>query len=303
VAQLIQWQSLQADAGVTCTFESRSFGATRCERVAAGVVRAATSHFPDIPVGVVRVIVSFRPGVRYRVPRQARPITGHRNRLPLPICTANAQNAVNPIDSYDSVMYELPETAVADLLRLGYGVNEADSCGQFLLTVACSRLQLQNVLRLLSSGAHTEVRNPDGNTPLLCAIDVSQHDPGAACDLVKALIDAGADIEARGWMDKTPFLKACSRGCLDILKLLVSRGCNIHAEARDRVNTSGLGFASISHQRVVSAICTESVSVVRNCGMTDSRTHALRVVSRSSVEAIGESAFRFAFGAARLGIG
>jgi ankyrin repeat protein len=152
---------------------------------------------------------------------------------------------MNPIDSYDSVMYELPDTAVSDLLRLGYGVNQSDSCGQFLLTVACGRLQVQSVLLILSLGANTELRDPNGNTALLCAIDVSQHNPVAAYEIVKALIDAGADIEARGWMDKTPFLKACSRGCLEILQLLVSQGSNIHAEARDMINTSGADLAKI----------------------------------------------------------
>ena len=154
---------------------------------------------------------------------------------------------MNPIDSYDSVIYELPDSAVADLLRLGYDVNQADSCGRFLLTVACSRLQLQSVLLLLSSGANTELRDSDGNTALLCAIDVSHHNPAAAYDIAKTLIAAGANIEARGYMDETPFLKACSRGCLEILQLLVSRGCNIHAEARDVVNASGPDLASIFH--------------------------------------------------------
>ena len=173
------------------------------------------------------------------------PNTGHRNlvNIAYPICQST--NAMNPIDSYDSVLYELPDTAVADLLRLGYGVNQADSCGRFLLNVACSRLQLQNVLLLLSSGANTELRDPDGNTALLCAIDVSHHNPVAAYEIVTALINAGADIEARGWMDKTPFLKACTRGCLEILQLLVSRGCDIYAEARDVTNTSGPELASI----------------------------------------------------------
>src|SRR5581483_218851 len=102
----------------------------------------------------------------------AAPDTGTRYHR---VSTLPITNAVNPIDSYDSVIYALSDTGVADLLRLGYGVNQADSCGQFLLTVACSRLQVQNVLLLLSSGANTELRDPDGNTALLCAIDVSQH--------------------------------------------------------------------------------------------------------------------------------
>ena len=132
-----------------------------------------------------------RPVAEFRIYRS---VAAHRPPEPATIAYLLCQstNAVNPIDSYDSVIYD-----------------------------------------------------SDGNTALLCAIDVSQHNPVAAHEIVKALIDAGADIEARGWMDKTPFLKACSRGCLDILQLLVSRGCNIHAEARDVVNTSGPDLASI----------------------------------------------------------
>lgn len=34
-------------------------------------------------------------------------------------------------------------------------------------------------------------------------------------------------------MNKTPFLKACSRGDLELLKLLVARGCDVHAVATD----------------------------------------------------------------------
>lgn len=41
---------------------------------------------------------------------------------------------MDPIDSYDAAMYELPDTAVADLLEQGYGVNQADSCGQLPVT-------------------------------------------------------------------------------------------------------------------------------------------------------------------------
>ena len=73
---------------------------------------------------------------------------------------------------------------------------------------------------------------------MLCVIDYSHHNPTIVYDVVKALLAAGADIEIRGCMDKTPFLKACTRGCLDILKLLVSAGSDIHAVtfAPDSVN-------------------------------------------------------------------
>jgi uncharacterized protein len=222
--------------------ESRSSGAIPSEGAAAGV--ETSDHVGESCWSAVRRSSAFGQERNSKC-FAAMPNTGHQNPATIAYLLCQSTNAVNPIDSYDSVIYELPDTGVADLLRLGFGVNQADSCGRFLLTVACSRLRLHSVLLLLSSGANTELREPDGNTALLCAIDVSQHNPVAAHEIVKALIDAGADIEARGWMDKTPFLKACSRGCLENLQLLVSRGCDIHAEARDVVNTSGPDLASI----------------------------------------------------------
>ena len=140
---------------------------------------------------------------------------------------------MEPIDSYDSVLYALPDSGVACLLEYGYGVDQTDACGEYMLTMACQRLQSPGVNLLLSLGADTNCKNAEGNTPLLCAIDVSHHNAPIALEIVKALLAAGADIEARGYMDKTPFLKACSRGCVDILKLLVSSGCDIHAEAKE----------------------------------------------------------------------
>jgi ankyrin repeat protein len=43
----------------------------------------------------------------------------------------------------------------------------------------------------------------------------------------------GADLEIRGYMEKTPFLKACSRGCLPMVELLVRLGANIRAVVDD----------------------------------------------------------------------
>jgi len=152
-------------------------------------------------------------------------------------------NQSTPFDNYASVMYELPDCAVTDILGLGYGVNQPDSFGKFLLIIACQRLAVADVSLLLSSGADTEVRESDGDTPLISAIDISHHNPSAALTIVKALVAAGANLEARGYMGKTPFLKACSRGCLEILQLLVEQGCNV--EARDAEGMSGQSMAGI----------------------------------------------------------
>lgn len=124
-------------------------------------------------------------------------------------------------------------TELEELLDSGVGVNDPDETDEYMLSAACARLQAESVRLLLSRGADANVQNSEGDTPLLTTIDVVGHNPAAALEIARILLDAGADIEKRGYMDKTPFLKACSRGDLEMLKLLAARGCNVDAVATD----------------------------------------------------------------------
>ncbi len=148
--------------------------------------------------------------------------------------------------SYEMLLHDLPHSEVKVRFGSGFDVNAPDPYGSFLLTSACEQLQPENVRYFISLGANLNCRNLFGDTPLLCAIDIAHHNPAAAYEIAGALISAGADIEARGYMDKTPFLKACSRGCLDILRLLVASGCDINAVVTDLGHSaSGIEFANI----------------------------------------------------------
>ena len=114
-----------------------------------------------------------------------------------------------------------------------------------MLTVASYRLQVESVHLLLDSGANPNVHNTEGDTPLLCAIDCVAHDPPAALAIVESLVRAGANPEERGYMDKTPFLKACSRGSLEMVELLVRLGADPHATVNDGGTLDGAAFAEI----------------------------------------------------------
>ena len=110
---------------------------------------------------------------------------------------------------------------------------------------ACDMLDADCVRTLIATGVNLECRSREANTPLLCAIDVVHLKPSAALEIAKLLLAAGADTEARGYMNKTPFLKACSRGNLEMLQLLVENGCDIHAVSNDLESVSGREFAEI----------------------------------------------------------
>lgn len=149
-------------------------------------------------------------------------------------------------ESYQLLLWDLPAKGLEELLASGLAIDVPDQSGDFLLTVACHRLQAESVALLLASGASPNVQNPDLDTPLLCAIDCVEHNPEAALHVVKLLIEHGADLEKRGYMEKTPFLKACSRGNLEMVKLLALSGADVSAKANDiGGDIGGQEFASI----------------------------------------------------------
>ena len=141
--------------------------------------------------------------------------------------------------------WDLAPERMSELLSQGVKVNAPDEFGDYLLTEACRRLEVETVRQLLGVGAAVNCQNAERNTPILCAIDVVHHNPVAAAEIVQMLANAGADLEIRGYMDKTPFLKACSRGDLPMVQLLVHLGANVKAVVDDRGILDGLDFADI----------------------------------------------------------
>lgn len=135
--------------------------------------------------------------------------------------------------SYQQLMWEGSDEAVAKLVERLADVNAPDQFGDHLLSCACKRLFANTVRQLVQRGADVDRRSQTQDTPLLCVIDHVHHNPSSARETATLLLDAGANIELRGYMDKTPFLKACSRGDLPMLRLLVERGCDIRARCSD----------------------------------------------------------------------
>lgn len=150
-----------------------------------------------------------------------------------------------PAVDHQQLIWDLPTERLRELLESGMPGNDPDDRGNYLLTVASHRLQVESVQLLLTVGADPNVQNADGDTPLLCAIDCVEHNPAAAIRIVESLVDAGADLELRGYLGKTPFLKACCRGSLPMIKKLVNLGADPQATVVDNDTIDGLAFAEI----------------------------------------------------------
>lgn len=151
---------------------------------------------------------------------------------------------MNSLD-YQRLVWDWPDDSIAAFLEGAVDLNAPDPSGDYLLTVACQRLHVSLVKRLLSTGADPNVQNADGDTPALCAVNCVSHDPDGAREIVSALAASGANLEVRGYMDKTPFLKACCRNDLAMIQLLVSLGADYRATVEDGGIINGAAFADI----------------------------------------------------------
>lgn len=119
---------------------------------------------------------------------------------------------------------------------------------------------------LIDAGAIVDARGADGTgeTPLHWA--ASSDD----ADVAAVLIDAGADIEAPGGSIGTPLDNAIGYGCMNVARLLVSRGARVeklwHAAALGQTSTlRSLLEASASPELVNQAFWHACAGGQRRC--------------------------------------
>ena len=131
------------------------------------------------------------------------------------------------------------------LVAAGAGVCGTCNCGNTCLIHAAYLGHAETVRYLV--GLHDVKVNHKGDddwSALLCAV-AQKH-----ADLVKVLIDAGADIETRDKESWTPLMYACKNGSQPIVKMLVEAGAEVRAAQKDGY-TSFIFAAGFGHTETV----------------------------------------------------
>mmetsp|Transcript_24250 Transcript_24250/g.29409 ORF Transcript_24250/g.29409 Transcript_24250/m.29409 type:complete len:457 (+) Transcript_24250:181-1551(+) len=115
---------------------------------------------------------------------------------------------------------------VALMVDNGADVNIQDDDGKTPLFVACSFNNVDVVQILLKvPGINLELGNNEGSRPLQFAAEAGY------IKVVRMLLDAGADIDAKGLNHQTALHEAVIGGHESIVRMLLSKGCDV--ELRD----------------------------------------------------------------------
>jgi FOG: Ankyrin repeat len=146
------------------------------------------------------------------------------------------RNGVAPL----MVAAELGMGGFSLLLEHGAKVNVADNAGKTPLMYAMNNRGLGTVAALLENGAKINARDKQGQTPLMYAIRLAQHDPirligdhvrakedqskQRYTELVKFLIDKGADVNARDSSGESPLAIAQRMERSEIVEALRKAG-------------------------------------------------------------------------------
>jgi hypothetical protein len=110
-----------------------------------------------------------------------------------------------------------------------------------LLATAAMRGDTHKVHCLLMAGANPNVPDKDRNTALHLALKEPRR--FHALELLEALLDCGADTEARNTKGQTPLHVACIIGNVELMEVLLRRGCSV--TKRDKKKKMAVEYALV----------------------------------------------------------
>ena len=144
---------------------------------------------------------------------------------------------------------------VRTLLEAGAPTQSQDIYGLTALHKAANRGRLEVVKVLLAASADPNLQSELGNTPLNNRL----HNLPEALELTKTLLGAGADPNLPDYSQRTALHNAATVGRLEVVKVLVEAGAEV--EARDRHGDTARGLASdFGHREVESFLGRRVIS-------------------------------------------
>jgi len=128
---------------------------------------------------------------------------------------------------------------IQKLCKYGINIENIGNKGQTPLMYAAEKLKLKSVKELIRQGANVNFKSSNGE-----AIITNTIFHNGNYDIIKELVESGADIEARTKSRLTPLMIALSQGHNDIAKYLVDKGAKL--DVKDNTGSTLLMYAITS---------------------------------------------------------
>ncbi|PWT98602.1 MAG: hypothetical protein C5B51_28870 [Terriglobia bacterium] len=145
--------------------------------------------------------------------------------------------------------------AVDMIAKKSADVNAAEADGSTPLLWAASFNDADLVKRLLQAGANPNIRNQLGSTPLVEAA------LNANTDAIRALLDAGADPNAAGADGQTALMVVARTSNVAAARLLLDKGANPNAKEAQREQTALMWAAAVSQGAMMRELLARGAEV------------------------------------------
>lgn len=154
-----------------------------------------------------------------------------------------------------------------------------------MLLYACKKNILPIAALSIEAGANIEVSNKF--TPEMLAYMVGNINPLILAtilghvDIIKMLLERGADVNAQNNLDETPLTEAAHRGHKEIIEILINAGANINSNTLYG-STALMNAASRGHKEIVHLLLHAGANI--NDQNNSNRTALIDAVSNGHTE-------------------
>ncbi|XP_076812231.1 uncharacterized protein LOC143459131 isoform X1 [Clavelina lepadiformis] len=168
-------------------------------------------------------------------------------------------------------------TCLDVLVDKGADVTLYDTKGNTALHLAASIPSKEFCLSLIDASADIHCKNKDGSTPLHLAATVPESE-----DVIKLLLEDGAQINANDAFGKTPLMLAASHGHLEVVKLLLSKGAD--TSVHDTKGWAADDYASMSGNHPIAHVIVEHSVKQKKSTPSASRSPSIKPQSPPQLE-------------------